>query len=343
MKYLVGSLNEIVGQNEMEFTETIIRNAFCHSQCDSLVQCADVTGDDNIDGILHIRWGRQGSHRKSVSLDQEYVYDLRLFRNMALAKDGQKNAANTRVMTDTMITEVSPDVVPNELKEGLIEFLEDERREKNKADAKAEKKRAAMETALAQSEKKRRQSVDIEEERDQLGQDVIQSLRAQVDKIRLRRNEIQAELDIIDNNLEVARAKLSDAIGSASDEMYDYSFDRNTNSSLGERNCLQYYYNGRSGVLHLVGNNQILVEADFTKGFLPLVKTASPSKDLPLAIMKTYHIGQMQYFVPSSHKMSVLNREKAREDSKEIVSNILTRFNKKKSTWDERTKGILLL
>ena len=210
----------------------------------------------------------------------------------------------------------------------------------------ANKKRAAVENE-ATYEKKRRESVDIEEEEAMTSKEVIQSLRMEISKIMNHREEVQTELDAINQSLVVATAKLSEAIGSAScdlvEDMYDYSSRDNMKSPTGDRKCLQYYYNGRSGVLHLVGDNQILVEADFVKGFLPLIKTTSPSDDTPLAILKTNPISQMQYFVPSSHKMSVLNREKAKEDSKAIVSNILSRFNKKKSTWDDRTKGIFTI
>jgi hypothetical protein len=180
--------------------------------------------------------------------------------------------------------------------------LKTEQQDKKKAEARVDKKRAATENKIAADEKKRRESVDIEEERDQPGIDVIQSLRAQVDELSIRQNEVHAELDSINNNVEVARAKLSDAIGSASDGMYDYSCDSNTNSLMGDRICLQYYYNGRSGVLYLVGDNQILVEADFVKGFLPLIKTplGNTSDTMPApTILKTQPISKMQYFVPA--------------------------------------------
>ena len=352
MKFLVDSLNAIVGPRAINdntpFTENIIRNAFtCRETKDFLVRCNAITNDDNHTGVLHVRCGRQGSHRKNASDQESGVYDFCLFQNMQSAMEGQNNAAVARVITETMIKKeigASVVVVPKDLKLGLIKFLKDEKKEKAKAD---KKKRAALENATSTDEKKRRQSVDIEEESDKTGTDMIQSLRAQVDKIRIRRNEIQTELDNINQSLDMAVAELSEAIGSAScdvvDGMYDYLCDGNTNSSMGDRNIVQYYYNGRSGVLHLVGDNQILVEADFVKGFLPLVKTASPTEELPIAIMKTFPVGQMQCFVPSTHRMSVLNREKAKENSRAIVSNILSRFNKKKSTWDERTKSIFTI
>jgi hypothetical protein len=356
MKFLVNSLNAIVGPKAIkdytQFTENIIRNAFtCRERKDFLVRCNAITDDENHTGVLHVRCGRQGSHRKKNASDPEEsgVYDLCLFQNMQSAMEGQNNAAAARVMTETMINEIEASVVvvPKDLKRGLINFLSDEKKEKMKADAKAIKKRAALENKMDMEEKKRRQSVDIEEEEDTTGNAMIQSLRAQVDKIRIRQNEILAELESINQSLGMAVAELSKAIGSAScdvvDGMYDYSCDSNTNSSMGDWICLQYYYNGRSGVLYLVGDNQILVEADFVKGFLPLVETSSDTSDTQLPILKTQPISQMQYFVPALHKLSIKNREKEREDSKAIVSNILSRFNKTRCTWDDVTKGIFTI
>ena len=49
MKYLVDPLNAIVGpkaiRDNTKFTEMIVRNAFCHYNNDSLVQCSDFTDD----------------------------------------------------------------------------------------------------------------------------------------------------------------------------------------------------------------------------------------------------------------------------------------------------------
>jgi hypothetical protein len=119
MKYLVDSLNAIVGPKANKdytiFTEMIVRNAFCHDKNDSLVRCSDITDDPDHVGILHVRWGRQGSHIKSDSSDQ-YVYDFCLFQNMQSAIEGQNNAGDARVMTKTMINEVDANIVPKELK-----------------------------------------------------------------------------------------------------------------------------------------------------------------------------------------------------------------------------------
>jgi len=302
MSYLTDSLNDIVGPRAIskstEFTEAIIKNAFCHDNNDTLVRCRDITDDDNLDGILHIRWGRRGSHRKSNLSDQEYVYDFCLFKDMECAKVGQNCADDARSMTNSMVQSPTADVVPKELRNALIDFLKLEAKEKAKAKA---KKRAAMEKEMAKKvEKRRRQSVDTEDEEekektveDDNGKDVIQSLRAQVNELRIHRDKTQTELDRINLSLDIATANLTKAISLSSDGvvdgiLYDYSCDT-VNKSTGDRICLQYYYKGRSGVLHLVGDNQVLVEADFMKGLLPLVRKISTTEDPPATGIKSKH------------------------------------------------------
>ena len=59
-----------------------------------------------------------GEARLAIKSDssEQYVYDFCLFQNMQSAIEGQNNAGDARVMTETMINEVDANIVPKELK-----------------------------------------------------------------------------------------------------------------------------------------------------------------------------------------------------------------------------------
>jgi hypothetical protein len=57
LEYFVDSLNNIVGKKITDrtttFTSTHIKNSFRHDGNDSLTRCSNITGDDDIAGIIH--------------------------------------------------------------------------------------------------------------------------------------------------------------------------------------------------------------------------------------------------------------------------------------------------
>ncbi len=362
----VDSLNTIVGKQAIDrttgFTEAIVRNAFCHDNNNSLIRCSDITGDDSIEGILHIRWRKlRCSYRNQTQ--SQYMYDLCLFPSIEEAIEGQRIADTARIAPATLLqTTINYDVVSAELMGSLLKFLEQEAKEIKKSVKRMAENKIAADTKLV--EKRRRQSLDKEEEfghnnnNSSNCKDNIQLLRAQVNEILSHRNEVQAQLDNIKHNLEVATATLTRAIDSSTcynlcdsltnDNMqpiYDCSRDDTSSKPLDGRICIQYYYGGKSGVLNfLAGHNQVLVEADFVKGLLPRREqhTDDEEEDAPPTI-KTQFIGTKQYFTPSSHLLAIKNREQEKDKSREILASITTLFNSKICTWNDRAKGIVTI
>jgi hypothetical protein len=136
LEYFVDSLNNIVGKKITDhtstFTATHIKNAFRHNGNDSLIRCSDITGDDDIGGIIYIRWGRMGRpHRnKSLSPQQYILYDFCLFPSMEEAIKGQKLAKSARIAPPTLFqTTIHNNVVSSELKDSLVELLKRESKE----------------------------------------------------------------------------------------------------------------------------------------------------------------------------------------------------------------------
>jgi hypothetical protein len=188
--------------------------------------------------------------------------------------------------------------------------------------------------------------------------DVLQSLRYQVDELLKRRDEVQAQLNTFNHDLQVATENLTCAINSShtcndlSDlsvdnnmqPMYDCSQDDTSSKPLDGRICIQYYHGGKSGVLNfLQGCSQDLVEADFVRGLLPRREnsTDEDKEDAPTTTIKTQFIGTQQYFTPSSHLLAIKNREQEKDGSKEILASITKLFDMKKCTWNDRAKGIV--
>ncbi len=107
MEYLVDPLNAILdvdaSKGDTVFTESIMKSVFKHDNNDSLVKCCDVTGDDELEGVLHIHWGQKEDITAKAISDDEYVYDFCLFQMIRLAKDGQSTADSTRIIPATSI------------------------------------------------------------------------------------------------------------------------------------------------------------------------------------------------------------------------------------------------
>ena len=190
--------------------------------------------------------------------------------------------------------------------------------------------------------------------------DVLQSLCFQVDELLKRRDEVQAQLNTLNHDLQVATENLTCAINSShtcndlSDlsvdnnmqPMYDCSQDDTSSKPLDGRICIQYYHGGKSGVLNfLQGCSQDLVEADFVRGLLPRREnsTDEDKEDAPTTTIKTQFIGTQQYFTPSSHLLAIKNREQEKDRRKEILASITMLFDMKKCTWNDRAKGIVTI
>ena len=291
------------------------------------------------------------------------MYDLCLFPSIEEAIEGQRIADTARIAPATLFqTTINYDVVSAELKGSLVKFLMQEAKEIKKSVKRMADNKIAADTKLV--EKRGRQSLDKEEEFGHdtdsgNGKDSIQSLRAQVNELLSLRNEVQAQLDNINHDLEVATATLTRTINSSTcynlcdsltnnnmQPIYDCSRDDTSSKSLDGRICIQYYYGGKSGVLNfLAGHNQVLVEADFVKGLLPRREKDMYEGDedsLPTTI-KTQFIGTQQYFTPSSHLLAIKNREQEKDKSKEILTSITTLFNSKICTWNDQAKGIVTI
>jgi hypothetical protein len=306
-----------------------------------------------------------GPHRNKSLSPQQYTYDLCLFPSMEEAIEGQRLADSARIASPTLFqTTIHDNVISSELKDSLVEFLKREAREIKKSVKRAadyQESKFAANTKLA--EKKRRQSMDDDIEfgpDDSNGndKDVLQSLRYQVDELLNRRNEVQAQLNELNRDLQVATETLTQAINSSStcydlselsvdnNMMYDCSQDDTSSKPHDGRICIQYYYGGKSGVLNfLQGRSQVLVEADFVKGLLPRREngTDEDKEDALPTTIKTQFIGTQQYFTPSSHLLAIKNREQEKDRSKEILASIIALFDTKKCTWNDRAKGIFTI
>ncbi len=226
-------------------------------------------------------------------------------------------------------------------------------------DQECAKKRAAADEEKKSSnsvkkEKKRRKSVDTDCEEEVSNIEILQSLRSQVDAILKHRNDLQKQLDVVNDELDEAATKLSQAINSfklntnnsspdyCKAAIYDYQHDKASKSPK-NKTILHYYYGGRSGILDLVGDVRVILEVDLMNGLLPL-KVGTTDEDIPTTnILVTQYIGCMQYFHPATHKFAIMNREQEREESKGIVSKFTARFGTNKNTWEEPAKRIVTI
>lgn len=375
--HFVAPLNSLIGGVELDgetatFTEGMIQRAFLHNRTSSFADCNHVTGA-NVDGVLHIRAGKQGTHRSA-----ETVYDIGFFPDMESASRmiGCNNADNSK-----------PSISKSKLRTIKLDNVCESVIDKLRSFAIKEKKRAAYAKDTVVN---KRRKIDEEEEDEDWGwsggggeideedeneEENIKSLRLQVveDKARVdtlyaRMEELHKEFQEANKKFEMSSAALNEAVSSSSSAgLADDMLDLNTNckkyaiygdtvgstSSAENRISVHYYLGGVAGVAEFSGpaSNRVITEADLKRGFLPVPVDANKTKknnadkpttdNTPRAVnFETQCIAGSLYFIPSYHELSARNQKAIKERKKQLVDNMVSLFDKNRSTWGTDAKRI---
>lgn len=357
LDYFVGPLNNLIGGGEgvkvgdemAPFDEEMIRRAFQHNNLSSIADCRDATGAA-VDGIIHVRSGKQGSCR---SRDAPIVHDVGLFGDMESAKIGKDNVDKDPIISKSFLRTINLDNVPDAIRNLLQEF------------ARKEKRRVYNQQQSIKRERKRRKTLDEndgDDEEKEIDEDEnTKLLRLQVFQDRKHRDEILEHLRVANEKLERSYAALRKAVESSAilGENKDHNHEINHKYPIYDnvdRASLQYYLGGVSGVLDLAGppSNRVIVEADLRKGLLvdanttnttatvePITTAGRRSTSPPRVVnFETQSIGGLLYFIPAYHELSVKNRKMQAMKNKEVVDSMTVLFSKLKSTWSTDAKRI---
>jgi hypothetical protein len=326
--YFVGPLNAIigveVGGNMAPFTENMVRKAFANKNNNpsSFADCKISIGAD-IEGILHIRTGEQGSHR-----DNNNKHDISLFPDLESARIGSNCADDDDVIPKLRIRDINLDFISDDMKIALKQF------------ASTAKKRAgyAKDAKQREMQESKRRKTAAEEEMDTNVEPGIDTLRKKVSEDNRRREALLAQYQAANEEFKKSTAALNNAVGSSGPSNYDYQrVDENVGTDLTEeRSTFSYYLDNAAGVLDLVGppSDRALVHEDLKRGLLDPGATPSTTK------LKVVTIAGLKYFLPPYHEFLVKNRGAELQSKKAVVDGIEGLLDKEISTWSEKAKRI---
>jgi hypothetical protein len=332
--YFVMPLNRLIGGVSLDgdahsFTEDIIRKAFENNNPSSFADCRVAIGVD-IDGILHVRSGRQGSHRNA-----RIVCDIGLFCDMESAIRGGGAADDDDLQIPRlMIRSINLDSISQNIKDALLQFAEKEK------SVKIYPKQAKL---IGKEEEGMEQ---LQKENPEIG-----TIRMQLVENKRRQNELMEKLMATNEAVKRITTTLNEAVDAAASArcnidvceeilLYDYLHedDKRANKSLlDDRMTLHYYLDGAGGILDLLGmpSNRVIVQSDLEKGLLlPVLNDAKEVN------FDTQFLGGRPYHVPSYHELVVKNREPEKKKIKFIVDRFKQLFSKEISAWSLDAKRI---
>ena len=262
--YFVLPLNSLIGGVELEghmasFTEEILQRAFENSCSSSFANCTVSIGVD-FDGVLHVRSGKQGSHR-----DNKVVHDIGLFCNLESAIMGRDNADEDVIIPKLLIRSVNLDMVSSNTKNSLQQFSRNEKKRASWAKSTKNSKKKNKKRKPEQEEDDGEDEADVEEED-------IKLLRMKVIEDKRHQDEIMEQLEDATEAVERSTTALNEAVFS-SGALAQYDYEHVTlprKSSMEFRTSLHYYLGTASGVLDLMGppSERVIVEEDLKRGLL---------------------------------------------------------------------------
>lgn len=324
---LNGIIDVKLGGDMAPFTEEMVRRAFENNNSSSFADCRLAIGSD-FEGILHVRSGKQGSHRNC-----RVVHDIGLFREIESAMLGRVNADNDIIIPKLLIRSLNLDIISNNIKISLQEFSRNEKKKANytRTTKQINQKRKRMEQTDAEVE---------EETVDHLGEMKIdiKVLRSKANEDMRHRDKIMAQLNEANIQLKKSVTDLNEALGLSNCDplIYDYQHDKKTGKLPTEgRDILHYYLGNTAGVLDLVGkpSERIIVEADLKKGLLL-------PEDGKKVHFQRKELGGRMYFVPSYHELTTKNRTAEKVRKKSIVDSMEALFSKEISIWSRKAKRL---
>ena len=122
IEHLIAPLNKLagvsVGGDKEPFTEDVIKRTFQSNNQDCLVKCSTITIDNSLTGLLHIRLGRQGSHRDG----EVAAYDFGLFKDLKSAKRAMNKLDKSTIISKSVFRIISCTTLPDQLTIALKDF-----------------------------------------------------------------------------------------------------------------------------------------------------------------------------------------------------------------------------
>ena len=335
--HFVVPLNTIIGVelggDMASFTEKIIRSAFGNDNYSSFAECRVAIGAD-IDGVLHVRSGKQGSHRGAKD-----VHDISLFPDAESARIGSSCADDDDLIPKLKIISVNLDFISDDMKIELKKFARGLKKRTGYAkNAKQKEMQESKQRKIAEE-----QPMDADE--DAVG---INTLRMKLTEDKRRREELLKQLEEVNGELEKSTTALNNAVASSSSTSttmegdpssnYDYHHvDKKEGTDLTEeRSTLSYYLDNAVGVLDLVGppSDRVVVHEDLKRGLL------DPDTTPPQYKFKLKSIGGLKFFLPPYHDVLVTNRGAEMKSNKDVFGGIRNLLDKEISTWSEKAKRI---